>query len=108
MSSRRFIANDEKRRQDLEEETMSLLEDRTKVLILTKSYRISGEIALFRNERMTDYMVNAKSFIAVTAAEVNDHEGRLITAAPFLNVKCENIEVIVPDESAALAEQLDD
>ena len=84
---------------------MGLMEDKTKVLILTQSYRISREIALFRNERMTDYMVNAKSFIAVTTAEVKDHAGRLITAAPFLNVKCDNIEVIVPDETSTPAEE---
>ena len=83
---------------------MSSLEDRTKVLILTKSYRVSGEIALFKNERMTDYMVNAKSFIAVTAAKVSDHTGRSITTAPFLNVNCDSIEVIIPEESAAPAE----
>jgi hypothetical protein len=79
---------------------MSLMEDKTKVVILTNSYRISGEIALFRNERLTDYMVNAKSFLAVTTAEIRDHAGRKIMDAPFINVKCDNIEVIVPDEAA--------
>ena len=83
---------------------MDLQEDRTKVVILTKSYRISGEIALYRNERLTDYMVNAKSFIAMTGAVINDHEGRRIMAAPFLNVKCDNIEVIIPEEKATLVE----
>ena len=83
---------------------MDLQEDRTKVVILTKSYRISGEIALYRNERLTDYMVNAKSFIAMTGAEINDHEDRRIMAAPFINVKCDNIEVIVPDETTTLVE----
>ena len=88
----------------LEENTMSLKEDRTKVVILTNSYRISGEIALFRNERLTDYMVNAKSFLAVTMAEIRDHAGRKILAAPFINVKSDNIEVIVPDETATMPE----
>ena len=83
---------------------MDLQEDRTKVAILTKSYRISGEISLYRNERLTDYMVNAKSFIAMTGAEINDHAGRRIMAAPFLNVKCDNIEVIIPEEKATLVE----
>ena len=80
---------------------MDSKEDRTKVEILTKSYRLSGEIALFKDERLTDYMVNAKSFIAVTMAEIRDHAGRKILAAPFINVKCDNIEVIIPDETAA-------
>ena len=87
---------------------MSVMEDRTRVLILTKSYRISGEIALFRHERMTDYMNNAKSFIAVTSAEVKDQAGDLVKTAPFLNVRCDNIEVVVPDETEASKDSEED
>jgi hypothetical protein len=49
---------------------MAIQETRTKVVILTGTYRIKGYIDLVPGARVTDYMVEAKSFIAVTDAEV--------------------------------------
>ena len=45
-------------------------QNRTKVIILTGSYRIKGYIDLVPGARVTDYMTEAKNFIAVTDAEV--------------------------------------
>ncbi len=45
-------------------------QNRTKVIILTGSYRIKGYIDLVPGARVTDYMTEAKKFIAVTDAEV--------------------------------------
>lgn len=70
----------------------------TKVTIFTGSYRIKGYIDLIPGARVTDYMTEAKLFIAVTDAEVWELEvgGRQLMSAPFLNVSREHIQVIAP------------
>lgn len=75
-------------------------ETRTKVTILTASYRIKGYIDLLPGSRVTDYMTGAKEFIAVTDAEVWELEvgGRQLLAAPFLNVSRDHIQVIAPGQ----------
>ena len=73
---------------------------KTKVTIFTSAYRIKGYIDLIPGARVTDYMAEAKDFIAVTHAEVWELElgGRQIIAAPFLNVSREHIQVIAPGQ----------
>ena len=73
-------------------------QSRTKVTIFTGSYRIKGYIDLIPGARVTDYMTEAKPFIAVTDAEVWELEvgGRQLMSAPFLNVSREHIQVIAP------------
>jgi len=75
-------------------------ETRTKVTIFTGSYRIKGYIDLIPGARVTDYMTEAKPFIAVTDAEVWELEvgGRQLMSAPFLNVSREHIQVIAPGQ----------
>jgi len=72
---------------------------RTRVTIFTGSYRIKGYIDLIPGARVTDYMTEAKAFIAVTEAEVWELEvgGRQLMHAPFLNVSREHIQVIAPE-----------
>lgn len=73
-------------------------ETRTKVTIFTGSYRIKGYIDLIPGARVTDFMTEAKPFIAVTEAEVWELEvgGRQLLSAPFLDVSREHIQVIAP------------
>ena len=73
-------------------------ENRTKVTILTGSYRIKGYIDLLPGARVTDYMSEAKGFIAVTDAEVWELAvgGRQMISAKFLNVSRDHIQVITP------------
>jgi len=73
-------------------------ESRTKVTILTGSYRIKGFIDLLPGARVTDYMSEARGFIAVTDAEVWELPvgGRLMISAGFLNVSRDHIQVITP------------
>jgi hypothetical protein len=75
-------------------------ETRTKVTIFTGSYRVKGYIDLLPGARMTDFMTEAKSFIAVTDAEVYELEvgGRQLLQAPFLNVSRDHIQVITPGQ----------
>ncbi len=73
-------------------------EDKMKVIIFTGHYRVTGIIELFRGARLTDYLTEAGSFIAVTNAEVTDKESQKILTASFLNVHRDNIEIILPAE----------
>ena len=70
--------------------------NKTKVTILTGTYRIKGYIELTPGARVTDYLVEAKDFIAVTDAEVWETGDRKIMSAPFLNVSREHIQIVIP------------
>jgi hypothetical protein len=74
------------------------MEQKTKVTILTSTYRIKGNIDLLPDARVTDYMAEARDFIAVTNAEVWELQvgGRQVLSAPFINVSRDHIEVILP------------
>jgi hypothetical protein len=73
-------------------------EEMTKVTILTSTYRVRGFIDLVPGARITDYMKEAREFIAVTDAEVWELTvgGRQVAAAPFINVSRDHIEIIFP------------
>jgi hypothetical protein len=73
-------------------------ENKLKVTILTGSYRIKGNIYLLPGSRVTDYMSEAKDFIAVTEAEVWELQvgGRQILSAPFVNISRDHIQIITP------------
>jgi len=75
-------------------------ETRTKVTIFTGSYRVKGFIDLIPGARMTDFMAEARPFIAITDAEVFELEvgGRHLMSAPFLNVSRDHIQVIAPGQ----------
>ena len=70
--------------------------NRTKVTIFTGSYRIKGYIDLLPGARVTDYMQEAKEFVAVMDAEVYESEvaGRQVLVAPFIDVNRSHIEII--------------
>ncbi|HEX9432614.1 MAG TPA: hypothetical protein VF936_07470 [Burkholderiales bacterium] len=76
------------------------MEERTKVTIFTSSYRLKGFIELVPGARITDFMAEARDFIAVTNAEVWELQpgGRQVASAPFLNVSRFHIEIILPGE----------
>lgn len=71
-------------------------ESMTKVTLLTGSYRIKGYIDLLPGARVTDYMQEAKEFVAVMDAEVFESEvaGRQVLSAPFIDVNRNHIEII--------------
>ena len=80
---------------------MSAPTEKTEVVILTARHRIKGAIALCLNARLTDYMTEAKAFIAVTDADVMDIDGQAVFHASFLNVQKNHIEIIVPADMIA-------
>ena len=75
---------------------MSANENKTKVTILTGSYRIQGYIDLVPGARVTDFMHESKDFVVVTDAEVCETEasGRQVLVAPFINVNRNHIEIV--------------
>ncbi|OGA16443.1 MAG: hypothetical protein A3H32_08410 [Betaproteobacteria bacterium RIFCSPLOWO2_02_FULL_63_19] len=77
---------------------MATDETRTKVTILTGTYRIKGYIDLLPGARLTDYIIEAKDFVAVTSAEVYESTlgGRQVFAAPFINVNRDHIQIVTP------------
>lgn len=75
---------------------MAADESKTRVTILTGTYRIKGNIDLLPGARVTDYMSEAKEFIAVTEAEVWEVVGRQVFTAPFVNVNKDQIHIIAP------------
>ena len=78
---------------------MSAQTEKTKVVILTTNHRITGYISLYSNARLTDYIVEAKPFIAVTDAEVMGINSKLVFTASFMNVQKDHIEIIVPADT---------
>jgi hypothetical protein len=80
------------------EEMVPELVDKSEVIIFTNSYRIRGKIALVPGARLTDYVVEANLFIAVTEVEVTDKDNKFILKTPFLNVHRDHIELILPAE----------
>ena len=77
---------------------MNERQDKMKVTIFTGNYRITGVIELFQGARLTDYLAEAGSFIAVTDAEVFDRDNHKILRSSFLTVHRDNIEIILPAE----------
>lgn len=72
--------------------------NKTRVTILTGTYRICGYVDLLPGARLTDFMTEAKDFIALTDAEVWEPTlgGRQVFSAPFLNVQRDHIQIIAP------------
>ncbi len=82
---------------------METLEGKTTVRIHTTHYNIIGQISHFSETRLTDYMNEAKEFIAVMDAEVRDKTGARVLNASFLNLSRNHIEMIMPAEMVELS-----
>ena len=74
------------------------MDEKTKVTILTSTYRVRGYIDVLPGSRITDFMASARDFIAVVIAEVWELQpgGRQVATAPFINVSRQHIEIIYP------------
>lgn len=77
---------------------MSAHEGKTRVTILTGTYRIKGYIDLLPGARVTDYMQESREFVAVMDAEIHEAEvaGREVMIAPFIDVNRNHIQIIAP------------
>lgn len=71
---------------------------RQRVYIFTHQFEIIGELNIYQGVRLTDYMNESKTFIAVNNAEVSRRSGEVMMKAKFLNVRKDEIEMIVPED----------
>jgi hypothetical protein len=85
-------------------ESTEEIADKSEVIILTTSYCLRGKIALVPGARLTDYIVGAHPFIAVTDVEIRDKAGNLVLNTAFLDVNRDLIEIILPADLATVAE----
>ena len=78
---------------------MGMHDNKTRVTLLTGSYRIRGFIDLIPGARVTDFMQEAKEFVVVMDAEVYQAEraGQQVLTAPFINVNRDRIEIVTLD-----------
>jgi len=90
--------NDERGDDSAEVIRMAAEGNGTKVTIFTGSYRIKGYVDLVPGARLTDYMTEAKDFIAVTNVEVYEAVlgGRQVLTAPFINVSRDHVQLVAP------------
>lgn len=82
------------------------ISDKTEVIICTKDFRIRGRVALVPGARLTDFIVEAHQFIAVTDVEVKDAQGNSVLQTPFLDLNRDHIVFILPAEFAKLSDAL--
>jgi hypothetical protein len=75
--------------------------EKQKVIIFTNHFEIKGYISIYQGVRLTDYMNESKLFISVTDAEVRHHQhnGKTVMKTTFLNVRKDDIEIIVPEDA---------
>ena len=52
--------------------------------------------SLWPDAELTDYINEAKDFIALTDAEVRESEGRIVLSVPFLNLSRDHIVIVTP------------
>ncbi len=69
-----------------------------KVYIFTHQFEIIGDLNMFQGVRLTDYMNESNTFISVTSAEICRRGGEMIMKAKFMNVRKDEIEIIVPED----------
>ncbi len=73
--------------------------ERTRVVIFTNRFRIVGQIDLFPNARLTDFMLDAKPFIAVTDVKVYTLDGKPVLAAGFCDVRKDEVVVVTTEDT---------
>jgi hypothetical protein len=74
-------------------------EAKTKVVVLTANYRVTGTIDLLPGARMTDFLMECREFVAITDAEVWDLNGRKLFASSFMNINRDRIDLIMPEDT---------
>lgn len=70
-----------------------------KVVIFTRQFEIKGNLHIFEGVRLTDYINESKSFIAVTDVEVKRQTGEVVMESSFLDVSVDDIEIIIPEDA---------
>jgi len=71
-------------------------EERMEVHIFTRQCKVIGHLSIYPGVRLTDYMNESKAFVSVTDATVYGINEEYRFAAGFLNLRRDEIEIIVP------------
>lgn len=69
-----------------------------KVVIFTHHFEIKGNLHIYEGVRLTDFMNESKGFISVTDVEVRRQNGEELIKSSFLNIRKDDIVLIVPDD----------
>ena len=70
----------------------------TEVRFYTRRYVVTGHIALMPGARLTDYLRDARTFIAVADATVTELGGRELFRTEFLDIHRDSIELAMPTD----------
>jgi hypothetical protein len=73
-------------------------EGKQKIRIFTRQFEIVGDLHIYSGVRLTDFMNESKDFISVTDVEVRRPADGTLIRAKFLNVRRDEIEIILPEE----------
>lgn len=75
--------------------------DRMEVHIFTGQFKLIGNISIYSGVRLTDYMNESKPFVSVTDVRGFDLDGQERFAADFLNIRRDDISIIIPSDKFA-------
>lgn len=75
---------------------MEETDSKTKVTVLTSTYKIKGTIELIHGARMTDYMAESREFIAMTDVQIWELGDRHVMNTPLINVSRQHVQIITP------------
>jgi hypothetical protein len=73
-------------------------ESKQKIRIFTRQFEIVGDLHIYSGVRLTDFMNESKDFMSVTDVEVRRLSDGTLISAKFLNVRKDEIEIILPEE----------
>jgi hypothetical protein len=73
-------------------------EGKQKIHIFTRQFEIVGDLHIYTGVRLTDFMNESKDFISVTDVEVRRPADGTLISAKFLNVRKDEIEIILLEE----------
>lgn len=76
--------------------------DMTEVRFYTRRFVVTGCISLMPGARLTDFLREARAFIAVADAVVSDHEGNELFRTDFVDIHRDHIELAMPTDTLDL------
>ncbi len=77
-------------------------DDRMEVHIFTSQFKLIGHISIYSGVRLTDYMNESKPFVSLTDVRGYDLYGKELFVAGFLNVRRDDISIIIPSDKLTL------
>lgn len=79
---------------------MKAIKDQLRVTIFTPQHKITGEIHLYENSRLSDILNTenlSKDFLPITMAEITDLRSNNTVKANFISVNKQHIELVLEE-----------